>query len=709
MRYPQYFATKSIENHLSKGVKKGIVWHTQGSGKTALAFYNTKYLTDYFQKQNTITKFYFIVDRLDLLDQAKKEFQSRGLVVHTVNSRDELVKDFMTDKASHNTSGSLEITVVNIQKFGEDTSIFEEKKYSTNIQRIYFLDEVHRSYDPKGSFLANLITSDREAIMIGLTGTPLLGDEKNSKNIFGDYFHKYYYNQSIADGYTLKLLREEIATQYKLELNKTLEDIEIEKGKIDTNLVYSDKRFVEPMLQYIIEDFKNTRIMHNDKTIGSMVICHSSDQAKMFYKLFNEKYNDIFKASLILHDIGDKERRKKEVEDFKKGSIDILFVYNMLLTGFDAHRLKKLYIGRVVRKHNLLQALTRVNRPYNKFRFGYVVDFADIKKEFDKTNKAYFEELQLELGDELDKYSDIFLSPEDVILEIKEIEDTLFSFDTVNAEIFSQQISRIEDSDEMLLIKNALSSAKDLYNTIKLMGYTELIEKLDFKNLSILYKEAENHLNLINLKKAIGDESNTNNLLNLALEDIVFTFEKKSEEEMKIADEGYNLLASTRAEFNNNFDKSDVEYGKLYEELRRLFESKNFGEISQTELVKNINSLEKIYKAIKDLNRRNSLLKDKYSNDKKFAVIHKKMMNREDFSEIREVTFFDILSEIKENIDLKILNNKKAINNESFFTRLISPMVMDSFLNQKVELDNQAATLINTIIAEQYLYDFNTI
>ena len=61
------------------------------------------------------------------------------------------------------------------------------------------------------------------------------------------------------------------------------------------------------------------------------------------------------------------------------------------------------------------------------------------------------------------------------------------------------------------------------------MGYTELIQKLDFKTLSILYKEAENHLNLVNLKKAISDESNTDNLLNLALEDIVFTFEKKSE------------------------------------------------------------------------------------------------------------------------------------------------------------------------------------
>ena len=178
---------------------------------------------------------------------------------------------------------------------------------------------------------------------------------------------------------------------------------------------------------------------------------------------------------------------------------------------------------------------------------------------------------------------------------------------------------------------------------------------------------------------------------------------------MKIADEGYSLLASTRAEFNKNFDKSDVEYGKLYEELRRLFESKNFGEISQTELVKNINSLEKIFKAIKDLNRRNALLIEKYNNDKKFLIIHKKMMNQKDFSDLRELTIFSILSEIKETIDLKILNNKRAINNEGYFTRFISPMIINSFLNQKVELDNQAATLISTIIAEQYLYDFNTI
>ena len=144
---------------------------------------------------------------------------------------------------------------------------------------------------------------------------------------------------------------------------------------------------------------------------------------------------------MILHDVGSKEERKDWVEDFKAGKIDLLFVYNMLLTGFDAKRLKKLYLGRVIRKHNLLQALTRVNRTYKDFRYGYVVDFADIRKEFDATNKAYFDELQAELGDEMEHYSNLFKSQQEIDAEIEHIKDILFRFDTKNAEVFSQQIS----------------------------------------------------------------------------------------------------------------------------------------------------------------------------------------------------------------------------------------------------------------------------
>ena len=111
------------------------------------------------------------------------------------------------------------------------------------------------------------------------------------------------------------------------------------------------------------------------------------------FSVFEEMQGTEYSSALILHDVDDKETRQGYVSDFKKGSLDFLIVYNMLLTGFDAPRLKKLYLGRVIKDHNLLQALTRVNRPYKSFRYGYVVDFADIRAEFDKTNKALFDEL----------------------------------------------------------------------------------------------------------------------------------------------------------------------------------------------------------------------------------------------------------------------------------------------------------------------------
>ena len=191
MRYPQLFATKAIENTLDKGIKKGIIWHTQGSGKTALSYYNVKYLTDYFQKKSVVPKFYFIVDRIDLMTQAKKEFTSRGLTVYTVNSKEELQKSFKLKQATHNYAGRSEITVVNIQKFKDDGDVITSNDYDIKTQRVYFLDEVHRSYNPEGSFLANLVNSDRSAIMIGLTGTPLIAKDRRSIETFGNYIHKY--------------------------------------------------------------------------------------------------------------------------------------------------------------------------------------------------------------------------------------------------------------------------------------------------------------------------------------------------------------------------------------------------------------------------------------------------------------------------------------------------------------------------------------
>ena len=732
MRYPQMFATKAIEKKLEEGVKKGIIWHTQGSGKTALAYYSVKYLTDYFQSKGVVPKFYFIVDRIDLLIQAGREFKSRGLVVHNINSREEFSRDIKSTSVIHNHSGKAEITVVNIQKFQDDTDVIKNNDYNLNIQRVYFLDEVHRSYNPKGSFLANLHESDANAIKIGLTGTPLLGTDFNSKSLFGSYIHKYYYNSSIADGYTLRLIREEIETTYKLSLKQALEDIKLLKGDAEKKIVYSHRKFVEPMLDYIVRDFQNARIAMNDNSIGGMVVCDSSDQAKMMFEIFESNYaqsqeesllmaaepassygekknneSKVNSAALILHDIGTKDERKEKVENFKEGKIDFLFVYNMLLTGFDAPRLKKLYIGRVIKAHNLLQTLTRVNRTYKDFRYGYVVDFADIQKEFDKTNRAYFDELQSELGDEMQHYSNIFKSADEITAEIKQIKDVLFKYDTKNAEVFSQQITQISDRKQILEIVSVLNNSRDLYNIIRLSGNYELLDQLDFHKLTQLSREANNRLTLINTKEALENNVDTSNLLNIALEDVLFAFVKVKEEEMVLADQLKDILQKTRESLGGNFDPKDPMFVSLKEELERLFKKKNLNEVTKEEMERNIKELEHIYKSSKELERTNQLLKAKYDNDAKYARLHKRLMEKDPLTD-SESKLFEALQSLKKEVDAQVLQNSKMMENESYVERMMVKMVIEQLKNKHhLPLNAEQAKVINGLMVKEYMNEFH--
>jgi len=739
MRYPQLFATKEIEKKLDAGVRKGIIWHTQGSGKTAVAYYNTRFLTDYFQRQGIIPKFYFIVDRLDLLTQAQREFSGRGLIVHSIDSREAFARDIKATQVLHNHSGRSEITVVNIQKFQDDPDVVRTEDYDVNIQRVYFLDEVHRSYNPQGSFLANLSQSDRSAIKIGLTGTPLLGDDRNSRALFGDYIHKYYYNASIADGYTLRLIREEIATNYKLVLQEALAAVELQQGDIDRKLIYSHPKFVEPMLEYIVRDFEKSRGALADASIGGMVICDSAEQARQMFEMFNyvhakqgqpspnlkdssqaftaaarpDSYaarslqeNRVKTAALILHDVGSKEERKQAVEDFKAGKIDLLFVYNMLLTGFDAKRLKKLYLGRVIRSHNLLQALTRVNRTYKDFRYGYVVDFADIRKEFDVTNKAYFDELQAELGDEVEHYSNLFKSAEEIAEEIEAIKDILFSFNIENAEEFSRQITKIQDRATVLALKKALADARSLYNLIRLQGDYALLQQLDFQKLNQLYRETSNHLDMLNLKESIESSTDTANLLNVALEDVLFMFSKIREEELVLADKLKNTLRQTREALVDNFDQQDPKFITLREELERLFKKKKLNEVSQEEMTANIGALNAIHDQVKELNRQNNQLRAKYQGDAKYTRIHKRLQERGGLTQT-ERRLFEALSGVKEQADEQVLQNIQLVNNESYFEGMMMPLVIGEFQNrQKIQLTPDATRTINQLVVAEYINEF---
>lgn len=725
MRYPQLFATKAIEQNLNEGKRQGIIWHTQGSGKTALAYYSTRYLVDYFQQQKVIPKFYFIVDRLDLLKQASREFISRGLTVHTINSREAFAQDIKQTTAIHNDTGKLEITVVNIQKFKDDPDVMNVKDYAVNIQRIYFLDEVHRSYNPTGSFLANLEQSDKSAIKIGLTGTPLLGNAKSTA-LFGGYIHKYYYNKSIADGYTLRLIREAIETNYQLALQEALATIEVEKGKLPMKDIVAHHAFVKPMLAYIVRDFEKSRTILNDNSIGGMVICDSSEQAKEMFEQFQTNYafksiaevsggytagvplaNKAKTAALILHDVGSKEERDTWVEDFKAGHIDLLFVYNMLLTGFDAKRLKKLYLGRVIRDHNLLQALTRVNRTYKQHRYGYVVDFADISQEFDKTNKAYFDELQSELGDEMEHYSKLFKSADEIEAELETVKDVLFQYDTLNKELFSRQIGEIQDRAQVLALKKALANARSLYNLCRLFGFNDLLQRLPFAQINALYNEVENHLATLNLKERIDNQTDTSGLLNMALEEVLFKFVKIGEEELKLADELKDTLRRTRETMTSNIDPKDPAFVQLKEELERLFKNRNLKEVSQEEMKHNMLTLNKIQDKVREINRKNRLLQTKYEGDIKFVRVHKRLVENSTISE-SERRIFEALRLVKQHADDSVMQNRHILDNDSYFERMMQRSVVQQFHQvQNIKLTPDSTRYINDLVVKEYLDEFN--
>lgn len=702
MRYPQFFATLAIEKKLDVGVKHGIIWHTQGSGKTALAFHNVRYLRDYFQRQGKVTKFYFVVDRLDLLTQASEEFAARGLHVEKVNSKEDFIKNIKTIGTSSN-SGEDSITVVNIQKFTEE-SVARKSDYDVDVQRIYFLDEAHRSYKPNGSFLANLMASDRDAVIIALTGTPLIGDGYNTKDVFGEYIHKYYYNRSIADGYTLKLIREGIKTEYRTKMQSILESLETEKGSLSKKDVYAHPKYVSALVEYIVEDFKHSRIALGDSTIGGMIVCDSSSQAVKIEEEL-DKYPELTHG-LILCDVEDKETRRGYQEDFKKGKIDLLVVYNMLLTGFDAPRLKKQYLGRVIREHNLLQTLTRVNRPYKTFRYGYVVDFADIRNEFDKTNKAYFEELQSELGDEFEKYRNIFKSQEEIEQDLKNIQDKLFLYATDNAELFSQQITALDDKSELLSLRQALDAYKELLNIMKLFGYDELAKKFSMERLHAMLTEVNNRISIINLKQNMQKSEDMTELLNTALDQVEFHFRKVSESEMVIADQFQDILEKTRRELERSLDPKDPEYVSLLDELKRIFKKKNIEELTADEMKEHIQDLERIRKAAAQQNLRDQMLCSKYGNDAKYMRTHKRLKASPPPIGADSV-IFDVLMGVKAVVDQKVLKNQRMMDNHAFFSQEIMPSIIQSCRKSGVKPTLDQVKFIDQCVSTEYFAERN--
>ena len=679
MRYPQYFATRAIEETIAKGVKKGVIWHTQGSGKTALAFFNIRYLTNYFSKEGIVPQFYFVVDRLDLADQAFKEFTKRGLKVKRINNPQEL----------NQKQDGYDVAVVNIQKFKDDSDLTDRSGYDLNRQNVYFIDEAHRSYNERGSYLPNLYQADTKAIKIALTGTPLITYKKDGKtkeshattrDIFGDYIHKYYYNQSIDDGFTLRLMREDIETSYKDNLRAINE--EIQRGDLSKEDIFAHPHYVEPMLDFIIEDFNRARnLVFDDQTIGGMIVCDSSKQARELEKQLEERRqagSTKLTSALILHDEGDKEEKKDKVDAYKEGKIDLVIVYSMLLTGFDAPRLKRLYLGRKIKAHNLLQTLTRVNRPYKDYLFGYAIDFADISKEFDKTNRAYLEELNQEYDTALtgengeDVFGSLFVSADEISQELSKTEHILIDYPTDNLEYFSQAINDIKDRKQLIDLRKALESVKQYYNIARLLGYHHLLDQIDISQISILLNILTRRMLTLSLIDKPADFS-SRALLNLAMSETSFSFIKTGEGELRLAANDLEDLKRRVAEgIIKERDEKDPEWVFLYEEFQRIMKKHLiYGQEGYT--MENIKEIQKeyedLFRSVENHCTHMRRLTMNFGGDEMAARSYKHVTNSTMVSEYPAV--YHVIKDSKVVLDHKIGQNQGVLDNEDFFKKLI--------------------------------------
>lgn len=762
MRYQQLFASLAIRQKLAEGVKSGVVWHTQGSGKTALSYYLTYILNDFYSKQNKVAKFYFIVDRLDLLEQATQEFEARGLVVSTANTRAELMEQFRSNQAQQGVSGQAEITVVNIQRFAEDKEKVRISDYATNLQRIFILDEAHRGYKPGGCFLANLFDADTDAVKIALTGTPLLKEERASCKVFGNYLHTYYYDKSIADGYTLKIIREDIETSYKERLSDVYDKLEtlVQKKDIRKSEIIEHPSYVNELARYIMTDLKEFRKIQGDDTLGGMVICETSEQARRLYDVFQEEwqkyqpkpikiklsdgsyvvgepevdYNSKYrplKAGIILHDTDDKETRKQIVKDFKKNmTVDILIVFNMLLTGFDAPRLKRLYFGRKLKDHNLLQAITRVNRPYPGMRYGFVIDFADIKRNFKETNEAYLQELNRfndvdETGESAatDTFTQVIEDKEEILNQMKKVRQTLFNYTYDNAEEFSSEISTEEDKAALLDLKQALESAKNMANIVRTFGDDEMKEqfaKLEITKLPQLLSEVQRRIGIINQKEAFSIGNETKTLINEAMMDIEFSFSKIGQEEMRLISGGVELKEKwqrTIASFTQNFDQDDPEFISLREAFMERFKEHGFVIDTIAKFNEETQALDEIIGRLQDLQKRNNVLLKKYKGDEKFARVHKRIREvnkkREDKGQKPMFSFLDeeiaaILNIIKENVDAKVYDRNDILKKDAYFGRTVMAIINGCLFNfQQIKPEMEDYKFIQTRISQQYINQYN--
>jgi len=540
-RYMQYRAANKIYQRVIDNLKgkdtknKGLVWHWQGSGKTLTMIFAAHKL--FFDKQLEKPTIFFIIDRRDLENQMNNELSSLRLnfSFEKIGSVKELKEVISHD----NFRGKRGIFLTLIHKFSPEEKFIPEELLSdihlsqqgisSILERknvICFLDEVHRSQ--YGLLAAQMKKILQNAFFFGFTGTPIAEDERNTYAEFGyplkeeGYLDKYFIDDSQKDGFTLPLVYqprfEKLLHVKEDKLRLFLEKIqdedigEIEKEKIEKSVrqrltdisVFLEN---EKRIKVIAEDIANHFKENIDGKFKGMVVS-GSRKACVLYKKYLDQYLPAEYSEVVMtfnlndkepiksfykewqeryFDLPDDEHRVKEiVESFKEKEKEfpkILIVTDMLITGFDAPILQTMYLDKLLKKHKLLQAIARVNRPYKDVKpVGLIIDYVGVLKNINAALRQYYKE---DTQGIISDFSALFDTSKEIIGELEKIFSGIeFRFEREN---LMKAIDRLRSEEIEQKFIEKYKEARKLFEVLG--AYPEKIKFLEkFKWFTAVYE-----------------------------------------------------------------------------------------------------------------------------------------------------------------------------------------------------------------------------
>lgn len=442
-RSHQYLGIKAAQEYIKRR-ESGIIWHTQGSGKSLTMVWLTKWIREY----NPNARVLIITDREELDGQIESIFLGVNENIYRTQSSQDLITQLQ------NTTPSLICSL--IHKFGKNNSNNESKDYEEFIKQIkrnlpqnfqpqgefyVFVDECHRTQSGKLHKAMKKILPN--ALFIGFTGTPLLKqDKQKSVEVFGNYIHTYKFNEAVEDQVVLDLryearhVEQYITSQSKIDQwfeSKTKQLTETAKAELKKRWgtmqkILSSKSRLEIIVQDIMLDFSTKDRLQNSKG-NAILVAGSIYEACKYYEIFQNagftkcaiitsydgslqsikgettgegKTDKIHQYEIYQKMLNGQKPDKFETEvknDFvhHPEKMKLLIVVNKLLTGFDAPPATYLYIDKSMRDHDLFQAVCRVNRLHTPDKeYGYIIDYKDLfqsleKSVYDYTSAAFSE------------------------------------------------------------------------------------------------------------------------------------------------------------------------------------------------------------------------------------------------------------------------------------------------------------------------------